>query len=224
MMKPRIKICGLTRLHDARTSAGLGADYLGFVQHPESPRYVEPAAAKEILSWVTGPDVAWPKTVGVFVNKEGTEVTDLCREVGFQMVQLHGHETPKTCRIIREAGIPVIKAFQVVNDASSEQLQALIEPYEDAVDHILLDTHNTSLWGGTGESFNWRIARNLSTTYSIFLAGGISSTNVAEAVETMRPFAIDVASSVEEAPGRKDFVKLGALFDAVRALENRDHA
>lgn len=224
MTKPHIKICGLTQLHDARTCAGLGADYLGFIQYPESPRYVEPAVAKEILSWVTGPEVAAPQPVGVFVNENASAVINRCRDVGFRIAQLHGHESSEDCKMIHEAGIPVIKAFQVVNDASSEQLQALIQPYTNAVDHILLDTHSTSLWGGTGESFNWRIAREISSSNSTFLAGGISPNNVAEAVETMRPFAIDVSSSVEEAPGIKDFHKLGALFDAVRALDGQDDA
>ncbi len=85
------------------------------------------------------------------------------------------------------------------------------------MDHLLLDTHHTSLWGGTGESFNWRLARQVAREWELFLAGGISAENVAEAIQTMRPFAIDLSSSLEESPGVKDFDKLADFFDAFRA-------
>ena len=97
-------------------------------------------------------------------------------------------------------------------------------PYEDHVDFFLLDTHKTNLWGGTGESFNWRLARHLAEDFPIFLAGGIGAHNLEEAVRTMRPYAVDLSSSVEAAPGRKDFDKLTAVFDTyhdlVAALED----
>ena len=214
--RTRVKICGITRLEDARYCAAMGADYLGFVQHPESPRYVAPATAKEIIEWSVGPE-----PVGVFVNREADEVIATCEAGGFTHAQLHGHETPETCEAVRAAGLNVIKAFGVVSDAASEQVRALVEPYLGVVDYLLLDTHDTSLWGGTGESFNWRLARDLATDVPLFLAGGISADNVAEAIDTMRPFAVDLSSSVEEAPGVKDFDKLGAFFDAVRAVHPR---
>ncbi|MEM6327114.1 MAG: phosphoribosylanthranilate isomerase [Bacteroidota bacterium] len=208
----RVKICGITRLEDARYCAAAGADYLGFIQHRDSPRYVEPRTAKEIMEWSVGPEA-----VGVFVNREAQDVIDTCAAGGFALAQLHGHETPETCAAVREAGVPVIKSVQVVSDAAAEQILAIAEPYREAVDFLLLDTHHTSLWGGTGESFNWRLARQVSRAFPTFLAGGISAENVVEAIDTMRPFAVDLSSSLEESPGIKDFDKLADFFDAFRA-------
>ena len=209
MNAPKVKICGLTRLHDARTAAAAGADFLGFIQHEGSPRYVAPDVAKEIIEWVRGPE-----PVGVFVNKTADEVNETCARVGFTLAQLHGHETPETCAAVE---VPVIKAVQVTHDASSEQVRAVVAPYLDVVDFVLLDTHHTSLWGGTGESFNWRVARELAAEVDLFLAGGISAANVAEAIQTMQPYAADLSSSVESAPGVKDLDQLAAFFDAFHA-------
>ena len=213
-MKPKLKLCGLTRLEDARYASAVGADYLGFVQHPESPRYVPPAVAREIIEWVVGPE-----PVGVFVNAAPEAVVATSREAGFRLAQLHGHETPAEAAAVRAAGLAVIKAVRVVSDASAEQVRALVQPYldADAIDFVLLDTHHTSLWGGTGESFNWRVARELSGEVDLFLAGGISAENVAEAIQTMRPYAVDLSSSVEESPGVKDLDKLADFFDAFHA-------
>lgn len=212
----KIKICGITRLEDARFSAVAGADFLGFIQHPESPRFCEPKLAREIIDWVVGPD-----PVGVFVNRSADEVNRIVGEVGFKLAQLHGHETPETCAAI---DVPVIKSFAVQHDASTEQLRAMIDPYLDIVDFILLDTFHTSLWGGTGESFNWRVARELATETDLFLSGGIGPENVGEAIATMRPYAIDLASSVESAPGFKDLEKLAALFESFDRANFREDA
>jgi phosphoribosylanthranilate isomerase len=211
---PTVKICGITRLEDARYCAGAGADYLGFIQYADSPRYLAPAKAKEIIDWVYG-----PTPVGVFVNASADEVNETVRAAGFQMAQLHGHESPETCAAVE---VPVIKAFNVTHDASSEQLLAIMEPYRGIVDYFLLDTHSTSLYGGTGESFNWRLARELADAVPLFLAGGLGAHNVREAVQTIRPFALDLSSSVETSPGVKDFDKLGAFFDAYREALDED--
>ena len=209
MNPTKVKICGITRLHDARTAAVAGADFLGFVQHEPSPRYVKPDVAREIIDWVVGPD-----PVGVFVNATADEVNETCDRAGFRLAQLHGHETPETCAAV---DVPVIKAVSVQHDASTEQVNALVGPYLDVVDFVLLDTHHTSLWGGTGESFNWRVARELAGRVDLFLAGGISAANVAQAVHTMRPYAVDLSSSVESSPGVKDLDKLDAFFAAFHA-------
>lgn len=208
-MPSKVKICGITRLDDARFCAAAGADFLGFIQHTGSPRFVEPAFAREIIAWVAG-----PVPVGVFVDESADLVNARCAEVGFQMAQLHGHESPETCAAIT---VPVIKAIPVTHDASAEQVRAMAEPYLGVVDFLLLDTSTTSLFGGTGESFNWRVARALTAEADVFLAGGISAANVAEAVATMRPYAVDLSSSVESSPGVKDLGKLAAFFDAVAA-------
>lgn len=208
MSRPLVKICGITTLADARYCAGAGADYLGFIQFEDSPRFVEPAAAKEIIEWVDGVE-----PVGVFVNETAEAINARCAEVGFTVAQLHGHEPPE---VVAAVAVPTIKAFRVQHDASSEQLRALMLPYQGVADFFLLDTHKTSLWGGTGESFNWRLARDLAGEFPLFLAGGISAENVREAIETMRPFAVDLSSSVESAPGVKDFDRLYDFFEAYR--------
>ncbi len=155
-----------------------------------------------------------PEPVGVFVNETAEHVNATCERAGFRLAQLHGHETPETCA---EVEVPVIKAISVQHDASTEQVHALVAPYLDVVDFVLLDTHHTSLWGGTGESFNWRVARELAGEVDLFLAGGISADNVAHAVHSMRPYAVDLSSSIEARPGVKDLDKMAAFFDAFHA-------
>ena len=206
----KVKICGITRLEDARFCAVAGADFLGFIQHEASPRYVRPGVAREIIDWVVGPE-----PVGVFVNADADAVNRACDEAGFRLAQLHGHEPPDVCAAV---DVPVIKAIHVQHDASAEQLRAVAAPYLDVVDFLLLDTHKTSLWGGTGESFNWRVARELASESDLFLAGGISADNVADAIATMRPYAVDLSSSVEASPGVKDLDKLEAFFRAFDAV------
>ena len=201
----KTKIFGITQLQDARVCAGYGANYLGFIQYEDSPRYVEPAVAKEIIGWVAG-----AQPVGVFVNEDAETINRRCAEVGFQLAQLHGHEPPE---VVAAVAVPVSQAVHVQHDAASEQLRFLMEPYEGLADYFLLDTHKTSLWGGTGESFNWRLARELAGDFPLFLAGGIGAHNVAEALR-MRPYAVDLSSSVESEPGVKDYDKLAAFVDA----------
>ncbi len=209
---PRVKICGITRLEDARLCAALGADYLGFIQYPESPRYIDPRDAREIIQWLYG-----PKSVGVFVETPPEEINQIAALAGFDLVQVHGALTPEECAAIR---FPVIKAIQVRHDASAEQLEALMEPFREVVAYFLLDTYHTDLWGGTGESFNWRVARELAARYPLFLAGGIRADNVVEAIQTMRPYAIDLSSGVEEAPGIKDADLLEVFFERVRKAQD----
>lgn len=206
-MRPKIKICGLTTLEDARYAAGLGADFLGFVQHEASPRYVRPEDAAEIIQWIYG-----AQPVGVFVNRSPGEVNAACEAAGFAYAQMHGTESVEACRAIDR---PIIKAFRVMHDASAEQLRWAMEPYRDVAELFLLDTAHTSLWGGSGESFNWRLARDLSADFPLLLAGGLTPENVGEAVETMRPWGVDVSSGVEASPGVKDFDKMAAFFDAL---------
>ena len=209
-MDLKLKICGITKLEDARYCAGAGADYLGFIQHEPSPRYIAPDKVTQIREWIHG-----PKPVGVFVNESADAVNRTAEEAGFELVQLHGEESPALCAEIEK---PVVKAIPVIHDASAEQLRRAMDPYRDHVDFFLLDTHDTNLWGGTGESFNWRLARDLSSTYPLFLAGGISAGNVEEAVRTMRPQGVDLSSSLESSPGQKDFEKMEAFFQTFDAL------
>lgn len=211
-MDLQLKVCGITELEDARYLAGAGANYLGFVQHEESPRYAPPSLARDIIEWVHG-----PSPVGVFVNDGAATINQAVEEAGFELAQLHGQEPP---HVVEQVDCPVIKAIHVRHDASSDQLRTLFERYKETADYFLLDTHDSSVWGGTGESFNWRLARDLSSEYPIFLAGGIDASNVRRAVETMRPFAVDLSSSLEDRPGEKSFKKIDAFLDAFREVKH----
>lgn len=210
-MALNLKVCGILELEDARYLAGAGVDYLGFIQHEESPRYAPPSLASDIIEWVHG-----PKPVGVFVNTPAREVNAAADEAGFELIQLHGQEPPE---LVEQVDRPVIKALHVRHDASPEQLRSLFERYDEVADYFLLDTHHSSVWGGSGESFNWRLARDFSKDYPIFLAGGINADNVERAVKTMQPFAIDLSSSLESAPGEKSFEKIDAFMDAFGAVK-----
>ena len=207
MSDTRIKICGITNLADARYAAGAGADYLGFILYEESPRAVQPDFAKEILGWIHG-----PKTVGVFVNASPETVNTVAAEVGFDLVQLHGTESPEECARI---SCPVIKVLHVTEGTTTDHLRRQAEPYREVADHILLDSRTPDAWGGTGTTFDWSVCQDLGIP--VFLAGGLRPGNVAEAVRTARPFCVDVSSGVEDAPGRKDFELIDAFVEAVKS-------
>lgn len=205
-MSIRLKICGITTLEDARYCAARGADYLGFVQHEPSPRYVAAPAAAEIIEWVYG-----PAPVGVFVDATAEHVNRTADQVGFDLVQLHGDEPVFEVASIER---PVIKALRVGAETSVESLRRRFREYEDVVEYFLLDTYSRDLAGGTGTAFDWSVAETLMAEYDIFVAGGLNATNVAEAVDRLRPFAIDVSSSLESSPGKKDFGRIDTFMDA----------
>jgi phosphoribosylanthranilate isomerase len=200
----RIKICGITNLEDALLAAELGADALGFIFYPKSPRKVEPEAARSIIAQLP-PFVA---SVGVFVDAEVAVVKELAAGVGLDWVQLHGRESPDYCRNL---GRRVIKGFRIQDEKSLMEL----EPYRDVVQAFLLDTYKKGQVGGTGESFEWRLAREAKNFGRIILAGGLTARNVAQAIATALPAAVDAASGTEAAPGKKDPAKLRAFFEAV---------
>lgn len=208
-MDPKIKLSGITRLEDARYAAAMGVSYLGFDQDPSSPRFIPPERVKEIMAWVMGPE-----PVGVFTDGSADEVNRACETAGFRLAQLDGHEPPEVCAAVT---VPVVKTFQVQHDASAEQLRSLMAVYVEEAAYVRLDTTRTSLWGGPGESLSWRIVRALATDFDLFLAGDLTADHVAEVVGAMRPFALDLGPSLEEAPGVMDFDRLGAFFDAYRA-------
>lgn len=206
--RTRVKICGLTNLEDARFASGALADFLGFIFYEKSPRYVEPAKAGAIINWIEG-----PRTVGVFVNQPLDDVNMIARETGVDLIQLHGNESPDYCRLIEK---PIIKAFHVDADKSSDELNKEIEPYVDLIEYLLFDTRSKSKWGGTGQTFEWDILKEISIDIPIFLSGGLKRANVLQACERVRPFAVDLSSGVEKAPGIKDFDKIEAFFDEMR--------
>lgn len=216
MMTTKLKICGITRLEDARYCAAAGADYLGFIQYEKSPRYIEPERARQIVEWVYG-----PVPVGVFVDAPADVVNRTASKAGFQAVQLHGNEPVFE---VARVELPVIKALHVAPDTSADDLRRLFRDYEDVVDYFLLDTYSADLHGGTGRTFDWDTARSAISEHRTFLAGGVGASNVATAVAELRPYAVDVSSSVESAPGIKDFEKLDAFFQAFDGLRAQHEA
>jgi phosphoribosylanthranilate isomerase len=217
MRSVQIKICGTTNLADARYCASLGADFLGFVQHRPSPRFVEPEVAKEIIEWIEG-----PRCVGVFVDEPSEFVNSACHEIGFDLVQLHGDESPEYCSQI---DYPVIKAFRIRPGQTEEEVIDLLDRFRPVVEHVLLDSFVVGTAGGTGTSFEWDIAARAAREYPIFLAGGLRPDNVARAIQIARPAGVDVVSGVEEHPGRKSFELLDRFFEAATPTDNPpDHA
>jgi phosphoribosylanthranilate isomerase len=198
---PRVKICGITNAEDALMAVEAGADALGFIFYPKSPRYITPEEARLIKTKLP-PFVA---TVGVFVDEDAGRVMEIAREAGLGAVQLHGHETPAYCT---QMGISVIKALRVRDEGDIRTLAR----YE--VSAFLLDTYKEGQMGGTGEVFDWDLALKAKQGKTpIILSGGLNPDNVAKAVEKVRPYAVDVSSGVEVKPGVKnrdkvrDFIK-----------------
>ncbi len=204
----RLKICGITNLEDALLAADMGAHALGFIFYPKSPRKVEVDAAREIISQLP----PFILTVGVFVDEEPQTVRDVATRAGLDWLQLHGKESPEYCRSL---GRRVIKAFRIQDEKSLASLAA----FRGAAQAFLLDTYKKGLVGGTGETFNWNLARQARQYGPIILAGGLTPENVAQAITIAQPQAVDVASGVEAAPGRKNPEKLRAFCAAVKGME-----
>jgi phosphoribosylanthranilate isomerase len=204
----KIKICGITNLNDALLASELGADALGFIFYSKSPRYVVPEAAREIITQLP-PFVV---SVGVFVDEEAAVVRELAARVGLDWLQLHGQESPDYCQNL---GRRVIKAFRIKDESSLKDL----EPFPGAVQALLLDTYKKGQAGGTGESFDWLLAREAKKYGRIILAGGLTPENVAQAIKAVRPDAVDTASGTEAAPGKKDPEKLRAFFAAIAGMK-----
>jgi phosphoribosylanthranilate isomerase len=186
------KVCGITNPGDARVAAEAGADAIGLI-FAESPRNVNVEEARAVSIALPG-DVL---KVGVFVDAGPEEVLRIANEVGLDLAQLHGDETPETVATIRNAGLPVMKAVRVRN---SEALGAL-ERYE--ADLLLLDAWSARARGGTGETFDWALAKSVKGRDNIVVSGGLAPDNVREAIEFFEPYGVDASSSLEEKPGKK---------------------
>lgn len=209
--KVKTKICGLTRLDHARYASGALADYLGFIFYPDSPRYISPEDAKEIINWIEGPDC-----VGVFVNQTVEHVQQVALTTGITVVQLHGDESPEYCEQLDH--VKIIKAFRVSPEMTQEHLRYLMEPYTKHVDYFLFDTYVKGQPGGTGETFNWEVIGDLVHDFEIFLSGGLNTANIADAIKAVEPYAVDLSSSLEETPGVKDFAKMEAFFEELQRI------
>jgi phosphoribosylanthranilate isomerase len=200
-----VKICGITNVEDGLAAAESGADALGFIFYEQSPRYMPIEKAAAVIRDLPPLIVK----VGVFVDAKEEVVYRAIRECGLNLLQFHGAESPQYCV---QFGLMSMKAFQV---RDAESLARLGDFKTDA---WLLDAYSAGKLGGTGERFNWDLAieaRKLGRP--IFLAGGLTPENVAEAVRHVEPYAVDVSSGVEASPGKKDHGKVKAFIDAAKA-------
>lgn len=209
MARVRIKICGITTPADALAAAHAGADAIGLVFYAPSPRAVSLQQAAEIQS-VLSPFVT---TVGLFVNPDAGFVRDALAAVPLDCLQFHGDETPAFCAGF---GRPWIKAIRV-SDAQSVS-DARLKPY-GAAQGLLLDTADAKVAGGSGQSFDWSLVP-AAIRSSVILAGGLSPSNVADAVRQLRPYAVDVSSGVESAPGKKDAALIQQFVQAVQSAQS----
>jgi phosphoribosylanthranilate isomerase len=203
----KIKFCGITELDDAERAVAAGAWAVGVIFWPRSPRRCAPDVAAEIAAAVK----RRAEVAGVFVNATLDHVAEIADGVGLTMVQLHGDEGPAYCaEVARRTGCKVIKAVRVRSRADVQAVSSF------HTDYHLLDSYIAGVPGGTGETFAWDIARAHRSTVPMILSGGLTPENVGEAIAAVRPFAVDVASGIERAPGLKDPDKLDAFADAVR--------
>jgi phosphoribosylanthranilate isomerase len=203
----KVKICGITSVEDGLAAAGAGADMIGLMFYEQSPRFITLAQAAEISRALP----PFLMRVGVFVNAPGDFVMRAISECNLSMLQFHGDENSEFCT---QFGLMSLKAIRVLDAESLAQL----EHYQ--TDAFLLDAHSKNGLGGSGETFNWDLAIEAQKFGKpIFLAGGLTPGNVAEAVRKVRPFGVDVSSGVESAPGKKNYAKVKAFIAAAKSVE-----
>ncbi len=201
----KAKVCGITNPKDGAFAAESGADAIGLV-FAESPRKVSVEEAREIAAAL--PDGVLK--VGVFVNEEPEEVLRIARKVGLDYVQLHGDEAPETVTFLREAGVKVMKALRVRDEGSL----AALDGY--GADLVMLDAWSEKARGGTGERFDWALAKSLRGRGNIVVSGGLSPENVREAISFFEPYGVDASSSLEETPGKKDEERVRRFVSAAK--------
>ena len=201
----KVKVCGITNVGDARAAVQSGADALGLV-FARSPRQVGVREAREVAR--TLPEGVLK--VGVFVNEEPGEVLRVAEDVGLDYVQLHGDEGPEVVAELRECGVKVIKALRVRDEGSL----AALDRYE--ADLFLLDAYSEKARGGTGERFDWGLAKSLKSHDNILVSGGLAPENVHEAIRLFEPYGVDASSSLESSPGIKDRERVRRFIFAAR--------
>lgn len=206
---PRIKICGITRLEDAQAAVELGAWAVGMIFYERSPRRCELAEAERIGAALRRRG----ELVGVFVNSPLETIADVNERVGLTLVQLHGDEGPSFCsEVARRTGARTIKAASVRGPATLQDLARF------HTDFHLLDGYAEGMRGGTGERFDWSLIEGRRSKVPLILSGGLDANNVGEAIAATRPYAVDVASGVESAPGVKDHERMRAFIEAAAGV------
>ena len=201
----RVKICGITNLEDAIASVIAGCDALGFVFYKKSPRYITPEKAKKIIRLIPK-DIS---KVGVFVNALEKDIREIARKCKLDLLQFHGDESPEFCHKFKP--YKIIKAFRV----KDKQKPAEVLGYKTFA--YLFDAFTKTKFGGTGKAFNWRLLKNIRRLkQKIFLSGGLNIKNVKEAIKIVHPQWVDVSSSVEIRPGKKDYKKVKEFIEIVK--------
>ncbi len=230
-MPTRVKICGITRREDAELACELGAAALGFNFYPQSPRYVAPAAAREIIRHLP----PFVMAVAVFADEDDpARIARTAQEAGVGVLQLYGPKSPPADALW---SYPVIRAIAIGEDEDEDLPDEVVKGarrekkaiafFEACLSSqlnlraIMLDTADPLLHGGTGRTFDWKTAQAFSRLGRVILAGGLTPKNVSEAIREVRPYAVDVASGVECAPGVKDPAKLRAFFAAVEDADRK---
>lgn len=204
-MSALVKICGLTNLNDTLDAVELGADYLGFNFYPDSPRFLAPPQAREIFAEIPS---NVPK-VGVFVNEDVSTVLDVAIELGLDYLQFHGDEAPEELNPI---GRPWYKAFRLKDESDVDAIAG----YQ--CEWVLIDAYSSKAYGGTGLSAHWDLVRAAGQfNKKIILAGGLKADNVEVAIQSLKPFMVDVASGVEIEPGKKDRHQMELLISRAKA-------
>ncbi|MCG7974526.1 MAG: phosphoribosylanthranilate isomerase [Candidatus Thiodiazotropha taylori] len=207
-MRTRIKICGITRTEDALTATRLGADAIGLVFYPPSPRSVSPEQAQRIVKSLP----PFVTVVGLFVNEDRAVIEQILNQVPLDLLQFHGDESAEDCSGF---GRPWIKAIRMRQETD---LLSLERQYADA-SGLLLDTYQAGVPGGTGKTFDWDLVPE-SLAGRVILAGGLNSENVTRAVASLHPYAVDVSGGVEAAKGIKDAAKIEAFITGVMRGDN----
>jgi len=206
--RTRIKVCGITRPEDARYAVAAGVDALGFIFADKSLRKIDPDLARKIIRDLP----PFVEAVGVFVNADPVRVRELVEYCGLTVVQLHGQESVEYCQ---DMVVRVVKAFSIRPETTDREFA----PYASVSSGFLFDTWHEKLAGGTGQVFDWSMLAKLAITRPLILAGGLGPDNVGAAVRQVRPFAVDVNSGVEVAPGIKDHVLISKVVREVRRAD-----
>ena len=201
----KVKICGITNGDDARHAAACGADALGFVFYPASPRCVAPEQVRAIIAGLP----PFVTRVGLFVNEDPERIRALVAACGLDAVQLHGDEPPADCLL------PPCRVIKGVRPAAAAQLAPLADY---PVTALLVDAAVPGQFGGTGQRADWELARRLAARHCTILAGGLTAENVAAAIEAVCPYGVDVSSGVESAPGKKDPDKVARFIHNAKGI------
>jgi phosphoribosylanthranilate isomerase len=205
----KVKVCGITNSEDFILAERLGADYAGFIFYPGSRRYIEPEKARSIIDSGSGRIIP----VGVFVDEAADCIRQVAAYTGIAIAQLHGEEQPELCR---QLPLPCWKAFRVRDDSFLEQMK----PY--SCQAFLLDAWSAAAPGGTGKRLDWQwAARAIATGKNIIVAGGVSAANV-NALLKLKPYAVDICSSLETAPGKKSRAKMEHFFRKIKGAARRN--